>query len=154
MEGRLLEPLGISFIVAIFTSLFVAVTLTPVLSSFLLIDEKRLQRQASGGWLERILATAYGKILEIVLKVPRAVVVASILLFAVSIFMLTGLGRSFLPEFNEGSLTISVVTPPGTSLEESNRTGALVEKLMLEMPEVSITSRALAGLSWMNMHKV
>jgi CzcA family heavy metal efflux pump len=141
MEGRLLQPLGISFIVAIFTSLFVAVTLTPVLSSFLLVNEKRLQRQAKGGWVERNLAAGYRKVLEWVLQIPRLVVLAAILLFALSVYLLTGLGRSFLPEFNEGSLTISVVTPPGTSLEESNKTGVLVEELMLEMPEVSITSR-------------
>jgi CzcA family heavy metal efflux pump len=141
MEGRLLQPLGISFIVAIFTSLFVAVTLTPVLSSFLLVNEKRLIRQARGGWVERMLGSAYRKVLKWVLQVPRLIVLASIILFAVSIYLLTGLGRSFLPEFNEGSLVISVVTPPGTSLEESNKTGALVEELMLEMPEVSITSR-------------
>lgn len=141
MEGRLLQPLGISFIVAIFTSLFVAVTLTPVLSSFLLVNEKRLRRQAEGGWVERNLAFGYRKILELALQTPRLVVLASILLFAFSIYLLTGLGRSFLPEFSEGSLTISVVTPPGTSLEESNKTGALVEELMLEMQEVSITSR-------------
>lgn len=141
MEGRLLEPLGISFIVAIFTSLFVAVTLTPVLSSYLLVNEARLKRQARGGWVERNLAAAYRKVLGLVLQIPRLVVLAAVLLFAFSLYLLTGLGRSFLPEFNEGSLTISVVTPPGTSLEESNKAGALVEKIMLEMPEVSITSR-------------
>lgn len=141
MEGRLLQPLGVSFIVAIFTSLFVAVTLTPVLSSFLLVNEARLKKQAKGGWVERKLASGYRKTLEVVMKVPRLMVAAAILLFAISLFLITNLGRSFLPEFNEGSLTISVVTPPGTSLEESNKTGALVESLMLEMPEVDITSR-------------
>ena len=141
MEGRLLQPLGVSFIVAIFTSLFVAVTLTPVLSSYLLGNENRLQRQVQGGWVERKLAKAYRKILNFILRIPRLVVVSAILLFAFSVYLLTGLGRSFLPEFNEGSLTVSVVTPPGTSLEESNKTGALVEEIMLEMPEVAITSR-------------
>ncbi|MCB0642303.1 MAG: efflux RND transporter permease subunit, partial [Phaeodactylibacter sp.] len=141
MEGRLLQPLGISFIVAIFTSLFVAVTLTPVLSSYLLVNEKRLQRQSRGSWVERNLAAGYQQLLEVVLRIPRLVLLAAVALFGVAIFLLTGLGRSFLPEFNEGSLTVSVVTPPGTSLEESNKTGALVEELLLELPEVSITSR-------------
>jgi len=151
MEGRLLQPLGISFIVAIFTSLFVAVTLTPVLSSYLLINEKRLQRQVRGSWVERKAASGYHSLLKLVLKIPRLMVLAAILLFGVSLYLLTGLGRSFLPEFNEGSLVISVVTPPGTSLEESNKTGALVEELMLEMPEVSITSRR-TGRAEMDEH--
>ena len=141
MEGRLLQPLGISFIVAIFTSLFVAVTLTPVMSSFLLVNEKRLQRQAGGSWAERLVASGYRKVLEMTLKAPRLVIVAAVVLFAVSVWLMTGLGRSFLPEFNEGSLVISVATPPGTSLGESNKTGKLVEEIMLELPEVSQTSR-------------
>jgi CzcA family heavy metal efflux pump len=151
MEGRLLQPLGVSFIVAIFTSLFVAVTLTPVLSSYLLTNERRLQRQAKGSWVERVVVSAYRKTLELVLKIPRLVVLLSVILFAISIYLLTGLGRSFLPEFNEGSLVISVVTPPGTSLEESNKTGALVEEFMLEMPEVAITSRR-TGRAEMDEH--
>ena len=151
MEGRLLQPLGISFIVAIFTSLFVAVTLTPVLSSYLLTNELRLRRQVKGSWVERTVASGYRKILELVLKVPRLIVLSAIVLVGVSIFMLTGLGRSFLPEFNEGSLVISVVTPPGTSLEESNKTGALVEEFMLGMPEVVITSRR-TGRAEMDEH--
>ena len=141
MEGRLLQPLGISFIVAILTSLLVAVTLTPVLSSYLLTDSGRLQRQAKGSRAERFAAYTYKKILTLVLKIPRIVIVSAILLFAISIFLLTGLGRSFLPEFNEGSLVIGVITPPGTSLEESNKTGKLAEELLLEIPEIAITSR-------------
>ncbi len=151
MEGRLLQPLGVSFIIAIFTSLFVAVTLTPVLSSYMLSDENRLKRQAAGSWVERTVGAGYRKLLHLALKIPGLVVSAAIILFAVSIFLLTGLGRSFLPEFNEGSLVISVVTPPGTSLDESNKTGALVEKLMLEMPEVDITSRR-TGRAEMDEH--
>jgi CzcA family heavy metal efflux pump len=141
MEGRLLQPLGVSFIVSIFTSLFVAVTLTPVLSSYLLTNERRLQKQIKGSWVERAVASGYRKVLELVLKIPRLVIVSALVLFGISIYVLTGLGRSFLPEFNEGSLTISVMTPPGTSLEESNKSGKLVEEIMLEMSEVSITSR-------------
>lgn len=141
MEGRLLQPLGISFIVAIFTSLFVAVTLTPVMSSYLLVNEIQLQRQAKGSWAERTVANGYRKMLGLVLKMPRLVIVAAVVLFTVSVWLMTGLGRSFLPEFNEGSLVISVVTPPGTSLEESNKTGRLVEEIMLELPEVGQTSR-------------
>ena len=133
MEGRLLQPLGISFIVAIFTSLFVAVTLTPVLSSYLLTDQKRLAKQAEGSFIERSLSKAYKKMLTRILKLPQLPVVAALLLFVVSIWLMTGLGRSFLPEFNEGSLVISVITPPGTALEESNRTARLVEDILLEI---------------------
>lgn len=151
MEGRLLQPLGVSFIVAIFTSLFVAVTLTPVLSSYLLTNEQRLQQQAKGSWVERTVASGYRKILEFVLRIPRLVILSAFILFAISIFLATNLGRSFLPEFNEGSLVISVVTPPGTSLEESNKAGALVEEIMLGMPEVTITSRR-TGRAEMDEH--
>ncbi len=151
MEGRLLRPLGISFITAIFTSLFVAVTLTPVLSSYLLTNEARLQRQIRGGWVERTLADGYRKVLSGVLRIPRLVVIIAVLLFGGSVWLLTNLGRSFLPEFNEGSLVISVVTPPGTSLEESNKTGALVEELLLELPEIDITSRR-TGRAEMDEH--
>ena len=141
MEGRLLKPLGISFIVAIFTSLFVAVTLTPVLSSYLLGNDRRLDRQIHGSWVERMLSKAYRKVLNLVMRFPRTVIATAIMLFAVAIWLMTGLGRSFLPEFNEGSLVISVITPPGTSLEESSSMGALVEEILLEMPEVDKTAR-------------
>ncbi len=141
MEGRLLQPLGISFIVAIFTSLLVAVTLTPVLSSYLLTNEGQLKQQAKGGWVERTVASGYRKALKLILKIPRLAILTAFILFAASVWLITGLGRSFLPEFNEGSLVISVVTPPGTSLEESNKTSKLVEEIMLEIPEVDQTSR-------------
>ena len=141
MEGRLLKPLGISFIIAIFTSLFVAVTLTPVMSSYLLTNEKQLLKQSSGSFLERKAAGFYKMVLNGVLRIPKLVILAAVLLFCLSIFLLTGLGRSFLPEFNEGSLVISVVTPPGTSLEESNKTGSLVEELLVELPEIDMTAR-------------
>lgn len=151
MEGRLLQPLGVSFIVAIFTSLLVAVTLTPVLSSYLLTNEKSLASQAKGSFVERSLGGIYKKVLHWVLRFPKWVVISAIALFAATLFLLTNLGRSFLPEFNEGSLVISVVTPPGTSLEESNKTGKLVEELLLEMPEISVTSRR-TGRAEMDEH--
>lgn len=151
MEGRLLQPLGVSFIVAIFTSLFVAVTLTPVMSSYLLDNEERLKRQAEGSRLEQWFRKVYQVILEKIMQVPRLLIAAAVVLFGLSIVLLSQLGRSFLPEFNEGSLVINVVTPPGTSLEESNKTGALVEQLLLEMPEISITSRR-TGRAEMDEH--
>lgn len=141
MEGRLLKPLGISFIVAVFTSLFVAITLTPVLSHYLLTNEKRLSRHAEGSWLERNLSSGYRKLLNGVIKMPRLVVFGAVILFGLSILVMTNLGRSFLPEFNEGSLVIAAETMPGISLEESNKIGTLAEKILLELPEIDITAR-------------
>ena len=141
MEGRLLRPLGIAFITAVITSLLVAVTLTPVLSSYLLGNHERLLKQSEGSAVERWLSRRYRWVLERVLKQPKAIIAATIALFAITVLMMTGLGRSFLPEFNEGSLVVSVVTPPGISLEESDKTGTLVEQILLSMPEIEVTSR-------------
>jgi CzcA family heavy metal efflux pump len=141
MEGRLLKPLGISFIIAIFTSLFVAITLTPVLSSYLLTNEHRLKRHAQGSAVEKFVAKGYRKVLTTVLKAPKMFILGAIILFALSLWTITGLGRSFLPDFNEGALVITVVTPPGTSLEESNKAGKMTEEILLEIPEVILTSR-------------
>ncbi|MDN5204867.1 efflux RND transporter permease subunit [Fulvivirgaceae bacterium BMA10] len=141
MEGRLLQPLGIAFITSILTSLVVAVTLTPVLCSYLLKSKKLLGKQAEGTKAERWLQKQYSKVLTKALGIPKTVVGLTIAVFLVSLVLSTQLGRSFLPEFNEGSLVISVVGPPGMSLEESNKTGNLVEKLLLEMPEVQVVTR-------------
>lgn len=141
MEGRLLQPLGIAFITSILTSLVVAVTLTPVLCSYLLKDEKVLDRQAEGTRVERWLQVRYGWIVERVLKAPRTVIGVTVGAFLISLIFLTQLGRSFLPEFNEGSLVISAVGIPGMSLDESNKNGKLIEELLLEMPEVDVVTR-------------
>ena len=141
MEGRLLRPLGIAFVTAVLTSLLVAVTLTPVLSSYLLANRDRLLKQSEGSVVERWLSRRYRWILQRVLRVPKAVLGATLVLFVVALVMMTGLGRSFLPEFNEGSLVVSVVTPPGISLEESDNTGTRVEQILLSMPEIEVTSR-------------
>jgi CzcA family heavy metal efflux pump len=141
MEGRMLRPLGISFIVSLFASLIVAVTLTPVLCSFMLTNDKMLLKQAKGSWLERWLNRYYNFTLERVMKVKKTVLGLSIVLFIVASFLMFGLGRSFLPEFNEGTLTVSAVSMPGISLEESNKIGNRIENILLSVPEISITSR-------------
>ena len=141
MEGRLLKPLGIAFITSVLTSLFVAVTVTPVLCSYLLKYEQVLQKQINGTQVERWFQNLYEKVLDKTLKIPKLIIGFTIGGFALSILIMTGLGRSFLPEFNEGSLVISAVGVPGMSLEESNKTGQLVEKLLLEMPEVDMVTR-------------
>lgn len=141
MEGRLLQPLGIAFITSVLTSLIVAVTVTPVLCSYLLKSEKVLSKQADGTKVERWLQARYSGTLERVLKFPKTVIGLTVGAFIISLILLTQLGRSFLPEFNEGSLVISAVGIPGMSLEESNKSGKLIEELLLEMPEVEVVTR-------------
>jgi CzcA family heavy metal efflux pump len=141
MEGRLLQPLGIAFITSVLTSLIVAVTVTPVLCSYLLKSDKVLTGQADGTKVEKWLQKIYGNTLSTALKVPKTIIGLTIGAFVISLILLTQLGRSFLPEFNEGSLVISAVGLPGMSLEESNKTGTLVEQLLLEMPEVEVVTR-------------
>lgn len=141
MEGRLLKPLGIAFITSVLTSLFVAVTVTPVLCSYLLKSDKILQKQAQGTQVERWFQNIYSQLLDKALKIPKLILGFTIGGFALSLVLMTSLGRSFLPEFNEGSLVISVVGIPGMSLEESNKTGKMVESLLLEMPEIKVVTR-------------
>lgn len=141
MEGRLLQPLGIAFITSVLTSLVIAVTLTPVLCSYLLKSEMVLSKQVEGTKVERWLQKKYSGVLVLALKVPKTIIGLTIGVFAISLLLLTELGRSFLPEFNEGSLVINVVGVPGMSLEESNKTGQLLEQLILEMPEVDVITR-------------
>ena len=141
MEGRLLKPLGIAFITSVLTSLVVAVTVTPVMCSYLLKSKKVLSKQAEGTKVERWLRKRYAAILNRTLKRPKTIIGVTIAGFLFSLLLFTQLGRSFLPEFNEGSMTLSVVGVPGMSLEESNKTGKLVEELLLEMPEVDVVTR-------------
>jgi CzcA family heavy metal efflux pump len=141
MEGKLLAPLGIAFIVSLFASLIVSITLTPVLGSYLLTNENMLIKQHKESWLVERLQIIYVKFLERVMHWKKTVITVSALLFIASLAVMTQLGRSFLPEFNEGSLVISVVSLPGISLEESNKLGTQVEKSLLAIPEIKITTR-------------
>lgn len=141
MEGRMLKPLGIAYIVSLAASLLVAMTLTPVLSYYLLTDEKRLKKASREPWLSRNLASLYESSLRRALNNKKKFILASAAFFAVSILVLANMGRSFLPEFNEGALTISAVVKPGVSLEVSNEIGKLLEEAVLEIPEVTGTAR-------------
>jgi len=141
MEGRMLIPLGIAFIVSLFISLVVAMTLTPLLCKMLLSDEKYLAKNEKDKWLTRNLISYYEKSLEWAFRYRRVVIFSSLGLLLISLILLSTMGRSFLPEFNEGSLTLSVVCKPGTSLEESNRLGNLVETELLSIHEVMSTAR-------------
>ena len=141
MEGRMLIPLGIAFIVALFASTVVALTLTPVLCSFLLEKKSAEQREEKEAWLARKLKELYGKALKNTLKQKKLVLGCTIILFVVALGTFFTLGRSFLPSFNEGSFTINVSSLPGISLEESDALGRRAEELLLQVPEVLTVAR-------------
>ncbi len=141
MEGRLLAPLGIAFIVSLFASLIVAITITPVLCSYLLTSDRMLQRQHKESWIVRNLGNAYEGGLKRAMNFKKSIIAFAIVLFIGALILLSTLGRSFLPEFNEGSLVVSATSLPGISLEESNKIGANVEKALLSIPEITITTR-------------
>lgn len=140
VEGRLLQPLGFAYAVSLFASLGVALIVTPVLCS-LLLPNSRAVRIPHTPWLVRMLGSAYRVVLSFTVRRWRLLSVGSLTVLGLTIFALVSAGRSFLPTFNEGALTISVVTLPGTSLEESNRLGSMVERILLTHPEAVSTSR-------------
>jgi CzcA family heavy metal efflux pump len=141
MEGRMLKPLGVAFIVALFMSLIVAMTVTPLMCKLLLSNEKYLDKNKADSWLTVRLTSLYEKSLEWVLRNKKKVLYPTIGLFLVSVGLFFTMGRSFLPEFNEGALVITAVTKPGVSLEETNRLGNLMETELLKIPEVASTAR-------------
>jgi len=141
MEGRMLKPLGIAYIVSLFMSLIVAMTVTPLLCKLLLSSQKYLDKKEKDSWLTSRLSSIYGRSLRWVLNNKKMVLYTTIAFFVVSLILFTTMGRSFLPEFNEGSLTISAVTKPGVTLDESNRLGNLIETELLSIPQVSSTAR-------------
>ncbi|MDX1693809.1 MAG: efflux RND transporter permease subunit [Ketobacteraceae bacterium] len=140
VEGRLLEPLGLAYIVSLAASLFVALTVTPVLCYYLLPSSKAV-KQDHDSRLITVLKRGYRPWLQAALNHSRSVMVLSLLGFAVAIAGLLLAGRGFLPEFNEGSLTVGAVTLPGTALETSDEIGRRVEEILLEQPEVVATAR-------------
>ncbi len=141
MEGRMLKPLGISFIVSLSMSLLVAMTLTPVLAQMLLSNDRYLKRHSHEQWLTARLIRWYESSLRYAMRHKKVLLTGTVILFALSVFLISRMGRSFLPEFNEGSLTLSVVTPPGTSLDETNTVGNYIEHQLLAIPEVVSTAR-------------
>lgn len=141
MEGRMLMPLGISFIIALFASTIVALTLTPVLCSYLLTDKKNDKKLSREPWVARNLKQVYERALVWTLHHKKAVLGSTIGLFIVSLALFFTLGRSFLPPFNEGSFTINISTLPGISLEESDRIGQRAEQLLLSVPEIKTVAR-------------
>ncbi|MCF6269981.1 MAG: efflux RND transporter permease subunit [Melioribacteraceae bacterium] len=140
VEGRLLRPMGIAYITSIFASLFVALTITPVLAYYLLPKAKFMNKEEDT-WLVTKLKYYYEKILSVTLKHPKTLLISAVIVLGFTIAVIPFLGRAFLPEFNEGSLTINLVTLPGTSLEESNKIGKLAEEIILTFSEVKSTAR-------------
>lgn len=141
MEGRMLIPLGIAFVVALFSSTVVALTLTPVLCSYLLTTPKILHRDEKEPFVARSLKRIYRKALYWNLRHKKITISSACGLLIVALILMFQLGRSFLPSFNEGSLTINVSTMPGISLEESNKMGLLAEHILLEFPEIQTVAR-------------
>ena len=140
VEGRLLQPLGLAYLIALAASLVVALTVTPALCAYLLPGVRQI-REGREPALAAALRRAYGRLLPGVLRHPALVIGAAGLLFAGSLSTVPRMGRAFLPAFNEGALVISAVTLPGTSLEESNALGSAIERLLLDVPEVAATAR-------------
>ena len=141
LEGRMLKPLGIAYLIALVMSLVVAMTVTPLLCKLMLSGEKYLTRNEKKSWVDKWLLGGYRNSLRWVLAHAGYITGSVVLLFVVCMFLFAGMGRSFLPEFNEKALTISAVSRPGVSLEESNRLGAAIEKELLQIPEVESTAR-------------
>lgn len=140
MEGRMLKPLGITFIISLMASTLVALTVTPVLSSFMLgsqNSDKTGREPALVRWLKKY----YGKALNWSLGHKKTILCGVGALLVAAVVMFFTLGGSFLPAFNEGSFTISISTVPGISLEESDRMGRTAEKLLLSIPEIKTVGR-------------
>ena len=143
MEGRMLVPLGISFVISLFASTAVALIITPVLCSYLLNSKKSASDKQTNKepWIVRKLKNGYNKVLAKTIQHKKWVLAATTACLIASIGIFFTLGRSFLPSFNEGSLTINVSTLPGISLEESNHIGLQAEKLLLSVPEIKNVAR-------------
>ena len=141
MEGRMLKPLGIAYIIASLMSLMTALTTTPLLCRLLLTDKKYLVKQEKENWLSKNLISVYGRSLEWALKHKKSILGGTLVLLIIALGMFFNMGQSFLPDFNEGSLTISAVCKPGVSLYENNNLGKIIERELLSIPEVTSTAR-------------
>lgn len=139
IEGRLFSPLGVAYVVSILASLLVSLTLTPVLCYYLL--PKAITASHGDSWLVRHLKTGDTKLLRWSFDHPRLIIGVATLLVMIALASVPLLGRAFLPSFNEGTVTVSLLLPPGTSLSESNRIGTIAEDLAHQIPEVLSTGR-------------
>ncbi len=139
IEGKLFAPLGISYVISLLASMVISLTVTPALCSYLLGNAKLLDHKE--GPIVKFLKAIDLKILNYSLKHKSAVLGFTFVLFLFAAYLSTQMGRDFLPKFNEGTATITVLATPGTSLDESNRIGTLAENLILKSPEVTSVSR-------------
>lgn len=141
IEGRMLIPLGVAFIIALAASTIVALTLTPVLCFYLLGSRKENDRLSREPWAARRMRERYSKILSLYLHQPKLLMWSTAGLFIVSVALFFTLGRSFLPSFNEGSMTINVSAMPGITLEQSDSIGMMAERIIMATPEVRNVAR-------------
>lgn len=139
VEGRLLAPLGYAYLVAIFASLLVAMTVTPALCALVFRESSAFKHEDS--FFVRGLKRLYRPVLVRSIKHPQVIGIAALAMLAGAIALVPFLGRTFLPEFNEGALTVGAITLPGTSLQESDRLGRRVEEILMSFPEVVSTAR-------------
>lgn len=140
MEGRMLAPLGITFVISLFASTIVALTLTPVLCSYLLAKSQS-DKEEREPYIARKIKAGYEKVLQWTLTHKKIVLGTVGAAFIASVIMFATFGRSFLPAFNEGSFTVSISTLPGISLEESDKIGRMAEDILLSVPEIQTVGR-------------
>lgn len=140
LEGKLLRPLGISYVISVGASLIIALTVTPVLCSYLL-PRARFMDKDGDSLVMKWLKTAYIPAINISLKRPNLIIAGSFVIFMLSLIPLLFIGRSFLPSFNEGTLTVMVATAPGTSIEKSVAIASLAEGMLLNHPNIIKTAR-------------
>jgi len=150
LQGRMLQPLGLSYIVSIGASLIIAMTVTPVLCYYLL-PAQAAKGKLEESWFTKKLKSGYDRILDSVLRFRKSVLAGTLVLFLGTLLIVPYLGSSFLPEFNEGTLVISAVTIPGTGLDESNEIGQRAENILLDHPAVTSTARR-TGRAEMSEH--
>ncbi|MEX0994844.1 MAG: efflux RND transporter permease subunit, partial [Balneolaceae bacterium] len=140
IEGRMLQPLGLAYIISIGASLVIAMTVTPAMCYYLLPGQAA-KGKLEESWFTKKLKSGYERVLNVVLRFRKTILMSTLGLFIGTLVAVPFLGRSFLPEFNEGTLVISAVTIPGTSLTESNAIGKRIEEILLEHPAIASTSR-------------
>jgi CzcA family heavy metal efflux pump len=139
-EGRMFAPLAFAYIASVAASLLVALTVTPALCYYLL-GRSKLVRESGDSRMVQILKNRYRKDLGWALRHPTEIIAVSLAALAIAVMVIPLMGREFLPPFNEGSMNVNITLPPGTSLQESNRVGRIVEETLHRTPEVVSTTR-------------
>ncbi len=151
LEGKLFAPMGHAYIISILASLFISLTVTPVLCFYLLGRSPKKIEMEKDGFFVRFLKSKAGSVLDWTLKHPKLILISTFIIFISTISLVPFMGRNFLPTFNEGSATLGLQATPGISLQESNKKGLEVEKALLTIPEVKSTTRRV-GRAEMDEH--